>query len=153
MKKYFMMLAFMCTLIFTTSVFASNWVSIYKDNLGNEWHIEADTVKVDKNSNGVVEFHANFSKVFSEQGLKAEAENFAKSGEEKFPENVAFEMQCIHFKEEGGKIYLSVTDSFYFDSNGKPIPEFNYVDKAIEWHTIKQDSVVYELYKSAKKYI
>ena len=148
-----MTLAFMYALFLSTTVLAAGWNLEYKDNDDNEWYIETETVKVDKNSDGTLEFHANFSKVFSEQGLKKEEENFRATGGKNFPGDVKLEMQCIHFKEEGGKLYSCITDSFYCDSNGKPIPEFSYIDHSIEWYEINQNSVASELFKVAKKYV
>ena len=152
LKKLFMTLAFMCAMIFTATALAA-WSSAYKDNLENEWHVETNTVKVDKKDDNTIEFHANFGKIFSEKGLKAEEENFKKSSKETFPKNIKMEMGCIHFKEEGGKIFTCITDSFCLDEKGEPIEGFGYVNKPIEWHAIKQDGVAYELYKIAKKYV
>ena len=153
MRKIFTTLTFMFALMFMTNVFASSWTSVYKDDVENDWRIATNSVKVDKKEGGTVEFHANFLKIFSEQGLKQEEEKLSKNGVEKFPQNVRIEMDCIHFKEEGGKIFSSVTDSFYLDEKGEPIPGFYYVDKPVEWHALKQEGVLYELYKIAKKYI
>lgn len=146
-----MTLAFMFALIFSTTALAAGWNSEYKDNLGNEFHIEKDTITVDKNEGGTLEFHANFLEVFSEQGLQNVKESYRAEGET-FPENAAYRMFCMHFKDEGGNKYFCVTDSFYLDANLKPIQTFAYIDKPIQWSSIDV-ALTDELYKVAKKYI
>lgn len=151
MRKIFSTLIFIFALIFSTTALAA-WNFEYKDDRGNEWHIETDTVTVDKNAGGSLEFHANFSRVFSEQGLKSIKENYQAKGET-FPENAVYEMCRIHFKEEGGQKYFCVTDLFYIDSDSKPIQDFGYIDAPINWNNIEQNSTADNLFNVAKKYI
>ena len=151
MKKIFMTLTFIFALIFSTTALAE-WNPEYKDDLGNEFYIEKETVTVDKNEGDTLEFHANFLRVFSEQGLKKLQENYRANGGD-IPDNAAYEMFCVHFKEEGGKKFFSITDSFFLDSESKYIQDFGFTDAPIEWAAPRPESVANELLNVTKKYI
>ena len=151
LRKIFITMTFIFALIFGTTALAA-WNPEYKDDLGNEFCIEKETVTVDKNEGGILEFHANFLRVFSEQGLKKLQENYRANGGE-IPDNAAYEMFRVHFKEEGGTKYFSITDSFFIDAESKAIQNFGFTDAPIEWYEVSKNPTADNLFNVAKKYI
>lgn len=139
MKKIFMLTAFLCVMILTTSASAANWISFGSDNFGNEYFIDTLSVTVEENENDVLIFNADFKTVFSDEGRTVFSND--KLGEA---------ISVCSFARKGKIRLISTVATKYYSLDGEIITED---DEQSTWQAVKPNSLLEIMYDTAYKYL
>lgn len=108
MKKFFALVALLCTVMISST-------AIYVDN---------NSIRRDYNYSGYV-FRAFVKQIFNEAGRKKAIESWLTNGEPlpKGIYNLSHDVSLEYFKTSGGIKYWSSLDSVYYTHDGNTIPE------------------------------
>ena len=142
MKKFFVLVALLCTLMISSTTMAANWVWIYSDDHFTIY-VDNNSIRRDYNYSGYV-FRAFVKQIFSDAGRNKAIDNY-RASDKPLPRgiyNLSHYVSLEYFKISGGIKYWSSLDSVYYTHDGNTIPEMGYSFNSIQqWFIISPDTV------------
>ena len=139
LKKIFMTLAFICSMILTTTASAANWESFGSDNFGNEYFVDTLSVTLEEKDDEVLIFNATFKTAFSDEGRKAfEQETLGEA------------ITICSFAVKGPVKLICQLESTYYALDKTILYQD---DTETKWQAIKPDGITDVMYQTARKYL
>ena len=138
MKKFFMLAAFMCVMILTTTASAESWISFRSDALQEEF-IDTESVRILKNEGGVKIFSATFKTVLTDKGR-------SRLG----LDNVNEMISLCAFAQKDGEKFFSMRYRKFYGADGSLVKS---IDDSDKWQKISPNSFANGMYNIAELYL
>ena len=99
------------------------WKHITFDQHGNSYYIDLKTIGRDESSDGNLNFHAVFRKVYSEQGRENLIKAYSDSGVDTSQmKDIDHELEFIKFRDINGYKFFVGAESTFYKADGSEIP-------------------------------
>lgn len=148
MKKFFVLVALLCTMMISPTAMAANWVWIYSDE-DSTIYVDNNSIRRDYNYSGYV-FRAFVKWVYSDTGRNKEIERWRTKFREPLPRgiyNLSHYVLLEYFKTSDGIKYNSALNAVYYTHDGRTISEMEFsFDSVPKWFIISPDSIGEELF-------
>ena len=141
MKKFFVLVVLLCTVMISSTAAAANWVWIYSDSRFTIY-VDNDSIRRDYNYSGYV-FRAFVKWIYNDKGRNIKIEQRRAKGLS-IPREMYNLSHCVsleYFKVVGGMKYSAEFNSIYYTHDGITIPELEYSPVAPQWDLITPDSI------------
>ena len=147
MKKFFALVALMCTVMISSTALAANWVWLYSDS-AYTIYVDNDSICRDRNYSGYV-FRAFVKFIYNDVGRNRVIERLRSQGQSlpKGIYNLADSTQLLYFKVADGIKYFSVVNLVWHTRDGKPIPEMDFSRSEPQWSIISSGTINEVIFK------
>ncbi len=142
MKKFFALVAFLCTVMISSMAMAANWVWICSDE-NFTIYVDNNSIRRDYNYSDYV-FRAFVKCVFSDSGRNRLIETRRAYGLPipKGIYNLSYDVSLEYFKMSDGIKYNNLLNSTFYTYDGNTIPEMGFSFSSLQkWEIINPDSI------------
>ena len=136
MKKFFALVALLCTVMISSTAMAANWVWLYSDD-AQTIYVDNDSIRHDRNYSGYV-FRAFVKWIYNDEGRKRIIERRRAKGQPlpKGIYNLANEVDLYYFKTGDGVKYFDIVNTVWHTHDGNSIPELDFSRNEPQWSII-----------------
>ncbi|MBR4381972.1 MAG: hypothetical protein IKP64_00280 [Selenomonadaceae bacterium] len=146
MKKFFALVALLCTVMISSTAMAANWVWIYSDE-AQTIYVDNDSIRRDKNYSGYV-FRAFVKWIYNDEGRNRVIERRRAKGQP-LPRgiyNLVDNVELCYFQSVDGIKYIDRKQSICHTRDGNSIPEMEYSHNEPQWEIINPGTIGEVLY-------
>ena len=150
MKKFFALVALMCTVMISSTALAANWVWLYSDSAFTIY-VDNDSIRRDRNYSGYV-FRAFVKWIYNDEGRKRVTEIRRAKGQSlpKGIYNLADEVDLYYFKTGDGVKYFDIVNTVWHTHDGNSIPELDFSRSEPQWDIIPPDTINEVIYEKVR---
>ena len=143
MKKFFALVALVCTvMISSTAMAAANWVWIYSDK-DYTIYVDNNSIRRDYNYSDYV-FRAFVKWIYSDTGRNKTIERW-RSNDKPLPRgiyNLSHDIRLEYFKASGGIKYHTIVNCVYYNHDGNKIHDMSFSYSTLpQWFVITPESI------------
>ena len=141
MKKFFALVALICTVMISSTAMAANWVWLYSDS-AYTIYVDNDSIRRDKNYSGYV-FRAFVKWFYNDVGRNKIIENWRSKGKS-IPDGLYNLSDCVelyYFKSGDGMKYYDIIKAIWHTRDGNTIPEMEYSSNELQWKIVSPGTI------------